>query len=91
MWPGQGLSLKVKDVLYKARSDFQVRTCPAGWLFMLLPVLCCYWWWWLRLRHLLMILQPQPPCSCMSVQPSPRVLIRRSCMYYSHPPGRVCV
>lgn len=24
MWPGQGLSLKVKDVLYKGKSKFQV-------------------------------------------------------------------
>jgi hypothetical protein len=25
LWPGQGLSLKVKEVLYEGRSDFQVR------------------------------------------------------------------
>jgi spermidine synthase len=25
MWPGQGLSLKVKEVLYKGKSKFQVR------------------------------------------------------------------
>lgn len=25
MWPGQGLSLKVKEVLYRGRSKFQVR------------------------------------------------------------------
>ncbi len=25
MWPGQGLSLKIKEVLYKGKSDFQVR------------------------------------------------------------------
>lgn len=25
MWPGQGLSLQVKEVLYKGRSKFQVR------------------------------------------------------------------
>lgn len=24
MWPGQGLSLRVKEVLYKGKSDFQV-------------------------------------------------------------------
>jgi spermidine synthase len=24
MWPGQGLSLKVKEVLYKGKSKFQV-------------------------------------------------------------------
>lgn len=36
MWPGQGLSLQVKEVLYKGRSKFQVRTScgallpPAG-------------------------------------------------------------
>ena len=27
MWPGQGLSLKVEDILYQGRSEFQV-----GWL-----------------------------------------------------------
>lgn len=25
MWPGQGMSLKVKDVLFRGKSDFQVR------------------------------------------------------------------
>lgn len=25
LWPGTGLSLKVDDVLFKGRSDFQVR------------------------------------------------------------------
>lgn len=25
MWPGQGLSLKIKEMLYKGKSDFQVR------------------------------------------------------------------
>jgi spermidine synthase len=25
MWPGMGMSLKVKNVLYQAKSDFQVR------------------------------------------------------------------
>lgn len=25
MWPGQGLSLKVKEILYRGKSDFQVR------------------------------------------------------------------
>lgn len=25
MWPGQGLSLKVEEVIFKGRSDFQVR------------------------------------------------------------------
>jgi spermidine synthase len=25
MWPGQGLSLQVKEVLYQGRSEFQVR------------------------------------------------------------------
>ena len=32
MWPGQGLSLKVKEVLYEGRSEFQVRVlCCGGW------------------------------------------------------------
>lgn len=26
MWPGQGLSLQVKEVLYRGRSEFQVNT-----------------------------------------------------------------
>lgn len=29
MWPGQGLSLKVDEVLFQGKSDFQVRA-PAG-------------------------------------------------------------
>jgi hypothetical protein len=33
MWPGQGLSLKVKEVLYKGKSQFQVRSC-AGVLLL---------------------------------------------------------
>ena len=30
MWPGQGLSLQVDEVLFKGRSDFQVRGHPQG-------------------------------------------------------------
>lgn len=33
LWPGQGLSLQVDEVLFQGRSDFQVRACmgrPAG-------------------------------------------------------------
>jgi hypothetical protein len=46
MWPGQGLSLKVKEVLYRGRSDFQV-CCACGVLLLLLLLLdaaaarCC--------------------------------------------------
>ena len=28
MWPGQGLSLKVDEILFQDRSKFQVRTLP---------------------------------------------------------------
>jgi hypothetical protein len=28
MWPGQGMSLKVKEVLYEAKSQYQVRPRP---------------------------------------------------------------
>ena len=32
MWPGQGLSLEVKEVLFRERSKFQVSAkCALGW------------------------------------------------------------
>jgi hypothetical protein len=31
MWPGQGLSLQVEEVLYKGRSDFQVKIDKKQW------------------------------------------------------------
>lgn len=34
MWPGQGLSLQVKEVLYRGKSEFQVGlagVCVCGW------------------------------------------------------------
>jgi hypothetical protein len=34
MWPGQGMSLEVKEVLHKAKSQFQVCVAAA---FQLLP------------------------------------------------------
>jgi hypothetical protein len=40
MWPGQGLSLKVKDVLFRGKSDFQVRsTCETVLSFVNCPSL----------------------------------------------------
>jgi hypothetical protein len=32
MWPGQGLSLKVQEVLYTGKSQFQVGVPAADWL-----------------------------------------------------------
>lgn len=40
MWPGQGLSLKVKEVLYRARSDFQVKLGSVSGVWCLAPA---YW------------------------------------------------
>lgn len=31
MWPGQGMSLKIDEVIFKGRSDFQVRNVVDHW------------------------------------------------------------
>ena len=31
MWPGQGMSLKIDEVIFKGRSDFQVRSFTSSW------------------------------------------------------------
>ena len=30
MWPGQGMSLKIEEVLFRGKSDFQVRAANSG-------------------------------------------------------------
>ena len=52
MWPGQGMSIKVNEVLFKGRSEFQVGQCEptgGGWrapivILLILAMICrCRW------------------------------------------------
>ena len=40
LWPGQGLSLKVKEVLFHEKSEYQARFCLAGMLNCMLARQC---------------------------------------------------